>query len=77
MQRPRDPLSMMKIGTVIDLPSIVLVEKLFMNGYRQVYFPVPLLEMWIRSIQPPHESPSGQVFLSPLMHIFFEEMNYN
>ncbi|KAH6802272.1 hypothetical protein C2S51_033718 [Perilla frutescens var. frutescens] len=58
-KRPRDALSMMKLGTVMDLPSVVLVEKLFTNEKIQVHYPAPLLEMWIRSIQPPHDSPSG------------------
>ncbi|XP_057784649.1 sister chromatid cohesion 1 protein 1 isoform X2 [Salvia miltiorrhiza] len=58
-KRPKDALSLMKIGTVMEYPSVVLMEKLFTNGLSQVHYPAPLLEMWIRSIQPPHDSPSG------------------
>lgn len=55
---------MMKIGTLMDLPSVVLVEKLVVNGNRQVHYPAPLLEVWMRSTQPEHDSPSGQIFFT-------------
>ncbi|GFP96852.1 sister chromatid cohesion 1 protein 1 [Phtheirospermum japonicum] len=59
-QQPMDALSMMKISALMDLPSVVLVEKLVSNGNRQIHYPTPLLEVWIRSTQPPHDSPSGR-----------------
>ncbi|KAL8552224.1 hypothetical protein ACS0TY_001068 [Phlomoides rotata] len=58
-KRPMTPFSMMKIGTLIDLPSVVLVEKLITSGHK-VHYPTPLWEQWIRSIQPPLDSPSGR-----------------
>ncbi|KAL1569552.1 sister chromatid cohesion 1 protein 1-like [Salvia divinorum] len=58
-KRPRDALSLMKIGTVMELPSVVLVERLFTRELGRVHYPEPLLEMWKSSIQPPHDSPSG------------------
>ncbi|KAL0299314.1 UNVERIFIED_CONTAM: hypothetical protein Sradi_6591200 [Sesamum radiatum] len=60
LQLPTDALSTMKIATLMDLPSVVLVEKLVMSGNRQVHYPAALLEMWMRSTQPPHDSPSGR-----------------
>ncbi|KAL0317042.1 UNVERIFIED_CONTAM: hypothetical protein Sangu_2118500 [Sesamum angustifolium] len=60
LQLPTDALSTMKIATLMDLPSVVLVEKLVTSGNRQVHYPAALLEMWMRSTQPPHDSPSGR-----------------
>ncbi|XP_011076663.1 sister chromatid cohesion 1 protein 1 [Sesamum indicum] len=57
---PTDALSTMKIATLMGLPSVVLVEKLVTSGNRQVHYPAALLEMWMRSTQPPHDSPSGR-----------------
>ncbi|CAA0834425.1 Sister chromatid cohesion 1 protein 1 [Striga hermonthica] len=59
-KEPMDSLSMMKISTLMDLPSIVLVEKLVTNRNRHIHYPIPLLEMWMRCTQPPHDSPSGR-----------------
>ncbi|KAI3458509.1 hypothetical protein Pfo_015172 [Paulownia fortunei] len=59
-RKPMDALSIMKIATLMGLPSVVLVEKLVINGNRQVHYPAPLLEVWMRSTQPPHDSPSGR-----------------
>ncbi|PIN14600.1 Sister chromatid cohesion complex Cohesin, subunit RAD21/SCC1 [Handroanthus impetiginosus] len=71
-RKPMDPLSMMKIPTPMDLPSLVLVEKLVTNGNRQVHYPAALLEVWMRITQPPHDSPSGQIFFS--LMLFMEPM---
>ncbi|XP_073127051.1 sister chromatid cohesion 1 protein 1 isoform X2 [Henckelia pumila] len=56
---PLNPVATMKTSTLMDLPSIVLVEGLFTNGNRKVHYPTPLLELWIKSTQPPLDSPSG------------------
>ncbi|XP_042024014.1 sister chromatid cohesion 1 protein 1-like [Salvia splendens] len=58
-KRPRDALSLMKIGNVMELPSVVLVDRLFTRELGRVHYPDPLFEMWRSSIQPPHDSPSG------------------
>ncbi|XP_073290829.1 sister chromatid cohesion 1 protein 1 [Primulina huaijiensis] len=57
---PLNPMATMKTSTLMDLPSIVLAEGLFTNGNRQVHYPTPLLELWIKSTQPPLDSPSGR-----------------
>ncbi|KAG9149422.1 hypothetical protein Leryth_003381, partial [Lithospermum erythrorhizon] len=63
--RPRkrknfEPMSTMNISRLMDLPPTVLFGRLFINGTTQVYYPAPLLELWQRNIQPPHDSPSGR-----------------
>ncbi|KAG5533540.1 hypothetical protein RHGRI_027657 [Rhododendron griersonianum] len=51
-------MSTMKIGNLMDLPPIVLLCGLFTTGNREIHYPAPLLELWVRSTQPPHDSPS-------------------
>lgn len=51
--------STMKIAYLMEVPPIVLIDDLFTTGNREVYYPRPLMEMWIKSTQPPHDSPSG------------------
>ncbi|KAF7132590.1 hypothetical protein RHSIM_Rhsim09G0179600 [Rhododendron simsii] len=51
-------MSTMKIGNLMDLPPTVLLCGLFTTGNREVHYPAPLLELWVRSTQPPHDSPS-------------------
>ncbi|KAL3834818.1 hypothetical protein ACJIZ3_009554 [Penstemon smallii] len=58
--KPLDPLSTMKISTLMDLPSIVLFERLFTNGNKQIHYPASLLELYTKITQPPHDSPSGR-----------------
>lgn len=54
--------SSMKIGRLMEVPPIALLEGLLTNGNREVHYPAPLLKLWMRSTQPPHDSPSGLVF---------------
>ncbi|KAK3422651.1 hypothetical protein EUGRSUZ_G03083 [Eucalyptus grandis] len=49
----------MKIAHLMELPPIVLACGL-LNENRSIYYPPPLMELWTRSIQPPHDSPSGR-----------------
>ncbi|GFY82084.1 Rad21/Rec8-like family protein [Actinidia rufa] len=51
----------MKIRDLMDLPPTVLVCGLFVTGNRGIHYPAPLLELWMRSTQPPHDSPSGRI----------------
>ncbi|KAK7847408.1 sister chromatid cohesion 1 protein 1 [Quercus suber] len=53
-----DIMSTMKIVNLMELPPVVLIGDLFINGDRAVYYPPPLLELWMKSIQPPHDSAS-------------------
>lgn len=53
----------MKIANLMDLPPKVLMEDLFTTGSKNVYYPRPLLDMWMKSVPTPHESPAGQYLL--------------
>ncbi|XP_050249298.1 sister chromatid cohesion 1 protein 1 [Quercus robur] len=53
-----DIMSTMKIVNLMELPPVVLIGDLFINGDRAVYYPPPLLELWMKSTQPPHDSAS-------------------
>uniref|UniRef100_A0A803QRM3 Rad21/Rec8-like protein N-terminal domain-containing protein n=2 Tax=Cannabis sativa TaxID=3483 RepID=A0A803QRM3_CANSA len=50
--------SNMKIAHLMELPPTVLMDDLFRTGIREVYYPRPLMEMWIKSVQIPQKSPS-------------------
>ncbi|XP_056160013.1 sister chromatid cohesion 1 protein 1 [Syzygium oleosum] len=52
----------MKIAHLMELPPTVLACGL-LNENRRVYYPQPLMELWMRSIQPPHDTPSGRTSL--------------
>lgn len=54
--------SSMKIARLMEVPPMALLEGLLTNGNREVHYPAPLLKLWMRSTQPPHDSPSGLVF---------------
>ncbi|XP_041025455.1 sister chromatid cohesion 1 protein 1 isoform X2 [Juglans microcarpa x Juglans regia] len=51
-------MSTMKIANLMELPPVVLIGGLFINGSKAVHYPPPLLELWMKSIQPPHGSAS-------------------
>ncbi|PON51391.1 Rad21/Rec8-like protein [Parasponia andersonii] len=50
--------STMKISHLMELPPIVLIDDLLTTGNREVYYPQPLMEMWLKSTQIPQKSPS-------------------
>lgn len=64
--------STMKIGNLMDLPPTVLLCGLFTTGNREIHYPAPLLELWVRSTQPPHDSPSCKNSIS----VSFEEASF-
>ncbi|KAK1415472.1 hypothetical protein QVD17_31254 [Tagetes erecta] len=49
-----------KIERLMDLPPVALVDGLFTNGNRDIYYPLPLLKQWMKLTQPLHDIPSGQ-----------------
>lgn len=59
-QARRDIMSTMKVANLMDLPPTVLMDDLYTPENRQIYYPAPLLELWMKSTQPPHDSPSGK-----------------
>ncbi|KAF7826874.1 sister chromatid cohesion 1 protein 1 [Senna tora] len=58
-------LSKAKIANLMELPPVVLNEGLFKNGNRDVHYPLPILELWYRSTQPPQDSPSERISVLP------------
>ncbi|KAK3229502.1 hypothetical protein Dsin_001383 [Dipteronia sinensis] len=55
-----DLLSTVKIANLMELPPLVLVDDLFTKENRAIYYPDALLELWTKSTQPPHDSPSAR-----------------
>ncbi|XP_022146858.1 sister chromatid cohesion 1 protein 1-like [Momordica charantia] len=53
-------MSSIKISVLMDLPPVVLSGNLFTDGGREVYYPAPLLQLWMKSIRHPHDSSSGR-----------------
>ncbi|XP_060196982.1 sister chromatid cohesion 1 protein 1 [Lycium barbarum] len=53
-------ISSMKIARLMEVPPIALLEGLLTNGNKEVHYPAPLLKLWMRNTQPPHDSPSGK-----------------
>ncbi|XP_031379523.1 sister chromatid cohesion 1 protein 1 [Punica granatum] len=52
-------MSTMKIADLMELPPVVLSCGLI-GPSREIHYPAPLMELWTRSSQLPHESPSGR-----------------
>ncbi|KAL6291127.1 hypothetical protein ACE6H2_008637 [Prunus campanulata] len=54
----KDVMATMKIVNLMELPPIVLIGDLFTTGSRDIYYPRPLLDLWMKSTRTPHASPS-------------------
>ncbi|KAK9283481.1 hypothetical protein L1049_011727 [Liquidambar formosana] len=52
-------MSNMKIDRLMELPPLVLICELA-DGNREIHYPAPILELWMRSTQPALDSPSGR-----------------
>ncbi|KAJ4726918.1 sister chromatid cohesion 1 protein 1 [Melia azedarach] len=50
-------LSTMKIGNLMEIPPVVLTDDFFTKGNGEIHYPAPLLKLWMKSTQPPHDSP--------------------
>jgi cohesin complex subunit SCC1 len=48
----------------VEVPPHVLKKGLFSIVNKNIYYPAPLLDSWIKSTQPPLDSPSGLYRLS-------------
>ncbi|BBG98083.1 Rad21/Rec8-like family protein, partial [Prunus dulcis] len=55
-----DVMATMKIVNLMELPPIVIIGDLFTTGSRDIYYPRPLLDLWMKSTRTPRASPSGQ-----------------
>lgn len=60
LQARDDILSKMKIANLMELPPAVLTDNLFIKGNEAIPYPAPLLELWRKSTQPLHDSPSSK-----------------
>lgn len=69
--------STMKIANLMALPPQVLMDNLFTTGSREIYYPSPLLKQWMKSSQPPHDSPSGLYYLSSLERNLGDVVEYS
>ncbi|KAI3817826.1 hypothetical protein L1987_11624 [Smallanthus sonchifolius] len=49
-----------KIERLMDLPPVALVDGLFTNGNRDIYYPLPLLKQWKKLTKPVDDSTSGE-----------------
>ncbi|XP_073221640.1 sister chromatid cohesion 1 protein 1 [Cicer arietinum] len=54
-----DIMSSTKIVDLMKLPPVTLMGDLYSSVNRDIYYPAPLLDLWIKSTQPPHDSPSA------------------
>lgn len=52
-------LSTSKIANLMELPSTVLTDDMFMKGNQEMPYPAPLLDLWKKSSEPLHDSPTG------------------
>ncbi|CAM8967122.1 unnamed protein product [Rhodiola kirilowii] len=57
---PTGGLPNLKLSYRMELPPLVLLFGLFTTGNQEIYYPAPILELWTRSTQPPHDTPSGR-----------------
>ncbi|XP_019053267.1 PREDICTED: sister chromatid cohesion 1 protein 1 [Nelumbo nucifera] len=57
-----NPSFSLKITELMELPPVALLSGFAAKGTRQVHYPAPLLEQWLRfnQLRPAHDSPSGQ-----------------
>uniref|UniRef100_A0A7N0RII7 Rad21/Rec8-like protein N-terminal domain-containing protein n=1 Tax=Kalanchoe fedtschenkoi TaxID=63787 RepID=A0A7N0RII7_KALFE len=53
----------MKLSYLMELPPLVLLCGLFINESQEIYYPPPILELWMRNTQPPQDTPSGKTSL--------------
>ncbi|KAK7372517.1 hypothetical protein VNO80_05898 [Phaseolus coccineus] len=54
-------LSSTKIANLMKLPPVALIGDSFTAENNNIYYPAPILDLWIKSIQPPHDSPSERI----------------
>ncbi|KAA3464222.1 sister chromatid cohesion 1 protein 1 [Gossypium australe] len=55
---PASILSTYKIAKLMELPSTVIMDDMLLKGNQEISYPEPLLDLWKKSNQPLHDSPS-------------------
>ncbi|KAI5434035.1 sister chromatid cohesion 1 protein 1 [Lathyrus oleraceus] len=61
LQQRHGIMSSTKIADIMEVPLVALNEGLFSSVKKDIYYPTPLLDLWIKATQPPHDSPSVRV----------------
>lgn len=59
LRQRHDIMSSTKIANLMEAPPVALNGGLLSSVNKDIYYPAPLLDLWIKSTQPPHNSPSG------------------
>ncbi|KAK8467007.1 hypothetical protein PHAVU_008G221700 [Phaseolus vulgaris] len=54
-------LSSTKIANLMKLPPVALIGDSFTAENNNIYYPAPILDLWIKSIQPLQDSPSERI----------------
>jgi hypothetical protein len=57
-------MSSTKVANLMEVPPVALCGGLLSTVNKDIYYPSSLLDLWIKSTQPPHDSPSGLYNLS-------------
>jgi hypothetical protein len=52
-------MSSTKIANLMEVPSGAIKNGLYSIVNKDIHYPTPLVDSWIKSTQPPHDSPSG------------------
>ncbi|PPD85181.1 hypothetical protein GOBAR_DD17890 [Gossypium barbadense] len=60
---PASILSTFKIAKLMELPSTVIMDDMLLKGNQEISYPEPLLDLWKKSNQPLHDSPSGNTYI--------------
>ncbi|OIW02732.1 hypothetical protein TanjilG_29508 [Lupinus angustifolius] len=58
--QPTNIMSSTKIAKLMKIPPVALISDLYNNETGDIYYPAPLLDLWNKSTQPPHDSPSAR-----------------
>jgi hypothetical protein len=59
----------------MEVPPHALKKGLFSIVNKNIYYPAPLLDSWIKSTQPPHDSPPGLYSLSLILFVKLLNLN--
>ncbi|XP_024638994.1 sister chromatid cohesion 1 protein 1 [Medicago truncatula] len=61
VQKRHDIMSSFKIVNLMEVPPVALYGGLLSTVNKDIYYPSSLLDLWIKSTQPPHDSPSVRI----------------
>ncbi|MCH99240.1 sister chromatid cohesion 1 protein 1-like, partial [Trifolium medium] len=61
LQKRHDIMSSTTIANLMEMPLSALKDGLFSIVNKNIYYPAPLLDLWIKSTKPPLDSPSVRI----------------